>query len=185
MSEPDKECSQQPVLSDLRNELDKYKKLLEQFSKEQQKHIEAVNQLKKDLGDHRAAVELRVERISDVLVTNISHLRALLDNLSALSDRIGYCEHFTMRHGYEYNAAMDKLKTNETKVNKVESNVDKLKESVAKEVSTLKKNDDVQNKYHWKLGVIVTVGGGALALLVRVGSVQELLTALFEWLSGK
>jgi len=182
------------AIEGLRNELNSYKQLLDAVSEEYKKYSTELSDLKVALKDHQAAVESRVERISDVLVTNISHLRAIVDNISVLNDRIAECETFALNHSHEYLSALnhvDNIKKDmeasgkqlKEKVDQVANDVNVLKKNVAKEVNALKEHDDVQSKYHWKLGVIVTVVGMALAIVLRVGSVQELITALFEWLS--
>ena len=67
----------------------------------------------------------------------------------------------------------------------MESHFDTMKKDTAKEIGALKEHDETQSKYHWKLGVIVTVACMALAIVLRVGTVQELIVALFDWLTGK
>lgn len=182
------------AIEGLRNELNSYKQLLDAVSEEYKKYSTELSDLKVALKDHQAAVESRVERISDVLVTNIAHLRAIVDNISILNDRIAECESFALNHNHEYLSALNhvdnikkEIDTSEKQlkdqVNQVSGEVNTLKKNVAKELNALKEHDDVQSKYHWKLGVIVTVVGMALALVLRVGSVQELITSLFDWLS--
>lgn len=176
------QCHQSETLANLKKELGKYKDLLDSYEKDNNKYLKTIEQLKQELKDHKSAVESRVERISDVLVTNISHLRAIIDNISILSDRIAACENFKLNHTHEYTQVLTKLNNVEATTNKTVSNVDTLKTSVSKEISTMKKVHDSHSKFHWKLGVVATVGAIVFGYVVRMGSVQDLLTALFEWL---
>lgn len=195
MDEPDKN-NQSATLEELKKQLSEYQKLLEDAVNEYNAHLAEITELRRELHDHKAAVESRIERISDVLVTNISHLRAIVDNIAILSERIGDCEQFITNHGHEYTKVLDRLTDVEddletgkqsvhARVDKMETHFDTMKKDTAKEIGALKEHDETQSKYHWKLGVIVTVACMALAIVLRVGTVQELLIALFDWLTGK
>lgn len=183
MSEEEKKINKADiaVLEEVQKKLESTQKSLEALANNQKDADEKLESLQKHSDTNDEDIWKKVEKLSDLLNTNLIHIRAIVDNLSVLSERISYVERFKCIHQRDYEDAVAKLKSAEDGISSAIIHIDEIKNNITKELTVLKKVNEKHSKFHWKVGVIIAVGVTLFGIIANTDSFKEFLSYLLKF----